>query len=117
VIGAVVGAVAGGIAGKGIAETVNPTEEDAYWRENYSTRPYISKEATYDDYAPAYRYGVDSFGRFDQDTFEQAEPELRRGWTDAKGSSRLAWEDARHATRDSWQRLSDRGERNLKGGE
>src|SRR3954463_13774531 len=40
-VGAVVGAVAGGLAGKGVAEAVNPTEEDAYWRDNYSTRPYV----------------------------------------------------------------------------
>src|SRR4051812_35221837 len=39
VVGAVVGALAGGLAGKGAAEAINPTDEDAYWRENYKTRP------------------------------------------------------------------------------
>src|SRR3954451_24907539 len=41
-VGAVVGAVAGGLAGKGIAEAVNPTDEDAYWRDEYSRRPYYA---------------------------------------------------------------------------
>ena len=39
VIGAAVGAVVGGLAGKGVAESVDPTEHDAYWRENFTTRP------------------------------------------------------------------------------
>src|SRR5258705_8003526 len=38
-VGAVVGAVAGGLAGKGVAEAVNPTEEDAYWRGQQAPRP------------------------------------------------------------------------------
>src|SRR3954470_2056865 len=58
-VGAVVGAVAGGLAGKAVAEAVNPTEEDAYWRDNFSSRPYASG-STYDDFAPAYRYGYTS---------------------------------------------------------
>src|SRR5436853_4858610 len=38
VVGAVVGAVAGGLAGKGVAEAVNPTAEDAYWRNEHRNR-------------------------------------------------------------------------------
>src|SRR4030095_16448120 len=34
-VGGVIGAVAGGLAGKGVAEAVDPTGEDNYWRENY----------------------------------------------------------------------------------
>src|SRR6185312_12227812 len=40
VAGAVIGGVAGGYAGKGIAESIDPTAEDAYWRENYANRSY-----------------------------------------------------------------------------
>src|SRR5687767_8287158 len=56
-VGAVVGAVAGGLAGKGVAEAVNPTAEDAYWRENYRSRPYYEHGTEYEQYAPAYTYG------------------------------------------------------------
>ena len=45
VVGAAVGAVAGGLAGKAIAEQIDPTREDAYWRENYSGRPYVDRDA------------------------------------------------------------------------
>jgi len=110
-IGAAVGAVAGGLAGKGIAEKIDPTMEEAYWRENYVDRPYVSKGATFDDYGPAYLYGVDNYSRYQGRKFEDVESELGRDWQRAKGKSRLAWDEARHATRDSWQRLSDTVER------
>jgi len=114
-IGAVVGAVVGGLAGKGVAEMIDPAAEDAYWRDNYSSRPYVTSDGTYDDYGPAYRYGVDSYGRYDGRTFDEVEPDLRRDWQTAKGSSRLTWENAKHATRDSWQRVSDAVERAVPG--
>src|SRR5688500_6400685 len=59
-VGAVVGAVGGGLAGKAVAESINPTAEDAYWRENYKNRTYYESNYTYDEYAPAYRYGWES---------------------------------------------------------
>ena len=107
VIGTVVGAVAGGLAGKGVAEAVNPTAEDTYWRENYKTRPYAgSSELTYEeDYRPAYRYGWESRTRYQGKRFEDVEPDLGRDWDRAKGRSRLNWERAKEATRDAWHRV------------
>ncbi len=105
VIGAAVGAVVGGLAGKGVAEMIDPTAEEAYWHDNYVSRPYVASGATFDDYGPAYRYGVDSYGKFDGRNFDEIETELMDDWESARGSSRLSWEDARHATRDSWQRV------------
>src|SRR5688572_23077725 len=52
VAGAAVGAVAGGLAGKGAAEAVNPTVEDAYWRQNYNKQPYATG-TKYEDFQPA----------------------------------------------------------------
>jgi hypothetical protein len=114
-IGAAVGAVAGGLAGKGIAELIDPTAEDAYWRETYSNRPYVATGATYDDYGPAYRYGVTSYGMYEGRTFDEAEADLAREWNQVRGTSRLDWERAKHATRDSWQRVSDTIERAIPG--
>ena len=48
VVGAAIGAVAGGLAGKGIAEAIDPTAEEAYWRENFSGRPYVKGESDRD---------------------------------------------------------------------
>lgn len=115
VVGAAVGAVVGGLAGKGVAEAIDPTAEDAYWRENYESRSYVKQGESFDDYGPAYRFGSDSYGRADGRTFDQLEPDLRRDWESNKGSSSLTWDRAKHASRDSWQRVSDSVERAIPG--
>ena len=116
VVGAAIGAVAGGLAGKGIADMIDPTMEDDYWRGNWTTRSYIDGGYTYDqDYAPAYRYGWESYPRYGGRSFDEVEADLGTGWDTARGGSRLDWERARDATRDSWQRIGDRVERALPG--
>ena len=60
VAGAAVGAIVGGLAGKGVAEGVNPSDEDAYWRANFEREPYYLAGYGFDDYAPAYRLGYDA---------------------------------------------------------
>jgi hypothetical protein len=109
-VGAVVGAVAGAMAGKGIANAVDPVAEDAYWRDHYSERPYASG-SDFEDYRPAYGYGVDAYTRYPGRTFDEVEQELERDWNSRRGSSSLEWERAKHATRDAWQRVSDAVER------
>ena len=114
VVGAAVGAVAGALAGRSIAKA-DPVAEDAYWRDNYATRPYVEGGSTYDDYAPAYRYGVESYARYPDRKFDDVESDLSRDWGTARGRSSLEWERAKHATRDAWQRLSDGVERAIPG--
>lgn len=106
VIGAAVGAVAGGLAGKGVAEAIDPTQEDEYWRDNYSDRPYVEQGSSYDDYGPAYSFGVDAASRNSGRTFEEAEPEMSRQWADRSGASTLRWENVREAARDAWNRVN-----------
>ena len=112
-VGAVVGAVAGAVAGHNAK--VDPVAEDTYWRDNYSSRPYINDGAKYDDYQPAYRYGADSYTKYPNRTFDEVEPELSRDWGSARGQSSLEWENAKHATRDAWQRVSNAAERAIPG--
>jgi hypothetical protein len=107
VVGAVVGGIAGGYAGKGIAESIDPTIEDAYWREHHMTRPYYESGTQYNEYQPAYQYGWESRSQHSGRTFEEAEPELQRGWPTARGGSRLDWPTARAATRDAWDRIEN----------
>ncbi len=113
-IGAVAGAVAGALAGRGIADAFDPVAEDAYWRDNYTTRSYASG-VSYDEYRPAYGYGVDAFTLYPGRSFDDVEPELARDWHNKRGSSSLDWDRAQHATRDAWQRVSDATERALPG--
>lgn len=115
-IGAVIGAAAGALAGVGVAKgvdaAVNHEEEDAYWRDNYSTRPYAAADRDYEHYRPAYRYGWESRARLGNRSYDEIEPELERDWDTyrAQDTSRsgLAWSDARHATRDAWHRIERR---------
>jgi hypothetical protein len=115
VVGAVVGAVLGGLAGKQVAEGMDPTMEDAHWREHYASRPYVNSGASYDNYGPAYGYGAAEFGRFAGRSFDEVEPELGREWDARRGTSGLNWDQAKPATRDAWQRVSDAAERALPG--
>src|SRR5215208_8342154 len=73
-VGGVVGAVVGGLAGKAAAEAINPTAEEAHWRENYTREPYYQQGRSFDDYAPAYRLGWT--GRTRYDDWNGAEPQL-----------------------------------------
>ena len=110
-VGAAVGAVLGGLAGKGVAEGIDPTAEDAYWRDNYTTRPYVERGARYDDYGPAYAYGLSAYNRYPGRHFDEIDADLSRDWDTVRGSSSLGWERAKGATRDAWQRVSDTVER------
>jgi hypothetical protein len=115
VIGAAIGAVAGGLAGKAVAESIDPSVEDAYWRDNYQSRPYVGSEHTYDDYGPAYGYGVSEYARYPDQDFDDVEADLGRNWSTRRGDSRLEWERAKPAVRDAWQRVSDTVERAIPG--
>ena len=83
--------------------------EDAYWRDNFRERSYIGADDVYDDFGPAYVYGVQSFRRYDGDGrhFDEVESDLSRDWEKFKGRSRLSWERAKAAVRDAWDRLTD----------
>jgi hypothetical protein len=111
VIGMAVGALLGGLAGKGVAERIDPTAEEAYWREAYPTRSYADDAIAFDEFAPAYGLGYSAYSRYPGRTFDEVQDDLRRDWATSRGSSRLEWDRAQHATRDAWQRVSDTVER------
>jgi hypothetical protein len=104
-LGAGVGAVVGGLTGKGIAEMIDPTAEEAYWRENYDTQPYYEKGYTYDDYHPAYRIGWEGRGRYEGRSFAEVERALEADYNRNRGASRLGWEKNRYAARAAWDRF------------
>ena len=107
-VGAVVGAVAGGLAGKGVAEAIDPTAEHSYWEKNYHTRPYVEQGTSYEEYRPAYQYGLDARTQHAGKTFDIVEPDLKSNWESVRGNSRLGWDKARGATRDAWDRIESR---------
>ena len=112
-VGAAVGAVAGALAGRAVK--ADPVAEDAYWRDNYAGRDYVEAGTSYDEYSPAYRYGVDAYSRYPDCNFTMLKRNWGRDWGTARGRSSLEWERAKHASRDAWQRLSDNVERAIPG--
>ncbi len=76
----------------------------------------MDRAFAYDEYSPAYGYGVDAYRRYPGRSFDDLEPDLSRGWTNARGPSSLDWDKAKGATRDAWQRVSDTVERATPGG-
>ena len=103
-IGGIVGAVVGGLAGKAAGEAVNPTAEEAYWRENYVKEPYYNTSHGYEDYAPAYRLGLTGRTRYNED-WSTAEPKLASEWEEARAGSALSWPEAQPASRAAWNRV------------
>lgn len=106
VVGAAVGAVAGGLAGKGVAEMVDPTQERAYWSENFQGRDYVQSGSSFDDYGPAYGFGVDARGRYPGRGFDEVEHQMAIDWDADHGASSLSWQRARYAVRDAWDRIT-----------
>jgi uncharacterized protein (TIGR02284 family) len=105
-IGGVAGAVLGGLGGKRAAEAINPTAEEAYWRENYTKEPYYEQGRSADDYIPAYRMGLTGRTNYGED-WTTVEPHLQQQWPAQRGSSTLDWDRAKHPARAAWARADD----------
>lgn len=106
VVGGVAGAIAGGMGGKEAAEALDPTAAEAWWRDRHTLEPYYEMGRPFDDYAPAYRLGVE--GRRDYPgSFEEAEMRLADQWDTYRGRSTLDWPQARQASRAAWNRAHE----------
>ncbi|MEY4654596.1 MAG: hypothetical protein RI884_3177 [Pseudomonadota bacterium] len=102
--GGVVGAVVGGLAGRAAAEAINPKAEEAHWRARFQQESYYEQGRNFDDYGPAYRYGVQSRGHYEDD-WDTAASRLETGWEDARAGSSLSWQQAQPASRAAWERV------------
>jgi uncharacterized protein YcfJ len=112
--GMVAGAVVGGLAGKEIAEKIDPTAEDTYWRVAYLECSYVDDSSPYETYQPAYRIGYEVYSRFPEKAWDDIEPEMRSAYEKAGYAVGLEWEKAKYATRDAWQRLQNRRQQKKK---
>jgi uncharacterized protein YjbJ (UPF0337 family) len=112
-IGAAVGAVAGGLAGKGVAEAVNPTVEEEYWREQFQNRPYYKSGTNYDTYQPYYRYGWEAASRpeFRGKKYDEIERQLETEWPSYRNTAKGEFREYKGATRDAYERAAGSLER------
>jgi len=82
-------------------------DEDAYWRGNWRTRPYAASGGSdYDYYRPAYRYGVESAGRYADRDWNEVESDLRSNWNTYEHRGESTWEQMKDAVRDAWDRVT-----------
>lgn len=103
-LGLATGALAGGLIGKAAGEAVDPTFEDAYWREHHSTQAH-GISASYEDYEPAYRAGYEAYGRFSDRKYEDVEDDIRAHYQSHRAG--LPWDKAQHAVRAAWDRAHE----------
>lgn len=82
-------------------------DEDRYWRENYSSRPY-AKGSTYDALSPGYRYGFESARRYPGRKWADLESDLERDWSNYSYRGKSTWQQVKDAARDAWDRVTGR---------
>ena len=82
--------------------------EDSYWRDNWTTQPYVSADRGYDFYRPAYRYGFESAQKHRGRPWAEAEHEIRTGWDRYEHRGQSTWEHIKDAVRDGWNRIAHR---------
>ncbi|SDF48375.1 conserved domain-containing protein [Massilia sp. PDC64] len=83
-------------------------DDDSYYRNDWQTN-YASLGGTYDDYAPAYRYGNEMRrdARYQGRNWEDVESDLRSDWDTRYGSSGSStWERMKAAVRSGWNRMT-----------
>jgi hypothetical protein len=82
--------------------------EDNYWHENFTSRPYALGPDYYERFRPGYRYGFESAQHHLGREWDEAEPDLQRGWEtyQHRGESSTTWDDIKAAVRDAWDRVA-----------
>jgi len=82
-------------------------QEDLWWQENFSSRPYAAGY-TYEEFRPAYRYGFESARHNMGRTWKDVESDLRTGWDkfEHRSAGGSTWENIKDAVRDAWHRVT-----------
>ena len=106
IIGGVAGAVVGGYTGKAAGEWNDPTEDESYWRNNYTDRPYVKKGDTYDTYADSYRYGSTAARAYPDRPFVEVEDDVRTDYANHPAAATTPYESARPAIEDAYTRAA-----------
>lgn len=106
-VGAAVGAVAGAMVGKAAAEAIDPTVEEAYWKEHYAKEPYYEPGKTFKDYAEAYRIGYEGHARYRPRTFEEVEADMEVEYNKRRLQNAMNWQQGRAPARAAWDRVEN----------
>src|SRR4051795_7127626 len=82
-------------------------DEDNWWRNNFTSRPYATGR-NYEDFRPAYQYGFESGQHHMGRNWNDVETDLRSGWDkfEGKKGSGGTWESVKDAVKDAWHRIT-----------
>lgn len=109
-LGGVAGALGGWWVGHTIAEAakVLTGEDDAHYRRHYAASPDRPADRAYEDVRPAYQLGQVAAQNpsFRDRTFDEVEPELRRGWTEDARARHGDWNAVRGYVHEGYARGS-----------
>jgi len=108
IIGGIAGAVSGWWAGKAISEAAShvTTEDEDYYRTHYESSSTKLGDRSYEDVRPAYQIGHLA-GRnpdYSSRSFQDVEPDLRRGWNDDVSSKHGQWDQVRPYAQHAYDR-------------
>ena len=105
-VGAAAGGAIGALVGERASEAADKRQDLGHFQQIFHTMPYYVDGRDWHDYAPAYRYGLDTHDSYRGEVARDTEPRLHVGWESAGGfGSRLTWVEARPAVQHAWQSL------------
>lgn len=107
VVGAAAGAALGAVLGDRLSERHDKRDDLGHFQQIFHTMPYYVSDMRWEDYAPAYDYGIRTYRTRGGQPFAQVQDGLGREWDAVKGNSRLLWSEARPAAAHAWQELDD----------
>jgi uncharacterized protein (TIGR02271 family) len=93
--------------GSGRASMGASSLDDDYYRNDWNTN-YSSLGGSYDDYAPAYRYGSESRSKYAGREWDDVETDLRSDWDTRNASSGgpSTWEKFKASVRHGWDKIT-----------
>ena len=82
------------------------TKEEQYWRGQHPKQPYADHKIPFEDYALAYRAGIEAAQKYSGKSFEEIEDDIILGYARNRVGAALPWDHARHAVHAAWAKLS-----------
>nr|MDQ2701653.1 hypothetical protein [Pseudomonadota bacterium] len=114
-VGAAAGGALGAVAGNRASEKADPREDLGHFEQLYRNAPYFVAGYDWHDYAPAYRYGIQTWEANRGRSFDQVESQLQGGWeAAARYGSQLQWANARPAVEHAWRSMSEAGQEKVR---
>lgn len=81
------------------------TQDEAYWRDQWQSRPYVQADRGFEFYRDCYRFGQECANRHQGREWSDVEEELHADWDRSGHQGASGWDQAKDAVRDAWDRV------------